>query len=182
MKIISLLNAIWANQRRNFSHPLPAVFSPAILLLLCSYAAIAQDADSHVMASTEAAQKAAVSPIRYSGILYSASNRRDPFLNPLLRSKEKRTDTEQDRGTPPPGIGGTYISQAKLQGISIRDKGRLAIVRGADDRAYFLREGDRLFDGYIKKIESDFITLVLETRMQSGKVITREVTKRLRTP
>jgi hypothetical protein len=86
------------------------------------------------------------------------------------------------RGLPPPGIAGTYIEQAVLQGISLRGTGRLAVVRGADNRAYFLREGDRLFDGYLKTIDVDSITLVRETRLRSGKILTQDVTKRLRTP
>jgi hypothetical protein len=58
----------------------------------------------------------------------------------------------------------------------------MAIVRGADTRAYFLKEGDRLFDGYLKTIGIDSITLVRETKMRSGKTLTQNVTKRLRTP
>jgi hypothetical protein len=106
-----------------------------------------------------------------------------PFLNPLLLAKKaKPSDEEESRGTPPPGIAGTYIAQAVLQGTSIRADGRMAIVRGADTRAYFVKEGDRLFDGYLKTIASDSITLIRETKMRSGKILTQDVTKRLRTP
>ncbi len=181
MTIICLLKAFRPNTYRGFSLGMLRFLYPAILMTLFFNPAMAQETEPIVMASTDAAQKAAVSPIRYSKIIYHASSQRDPFLNPLLLPK-KQEDTEEVRGAPPPGIAGTYISQAKLQGISIRSDGRMAVVRGADNRAYFLREGDRLFDGYLKNIESDFITLVHETRMKSGRVITREVTKRLRTP
>jgi hypothetical protein len=120
---------------------------------------------------------------KVSGILYKSGNRRDPFLNPLLLKKnQKPEDEELPRGVPPPGIAGTYIAQAVLQGTAVRGDGRIAIVRGADTRAYFLKEGDKLFDGFVKSIESDSITLVRETRMKSGKTITQDVTKRLRTP
>jgi len=118
----------------------------------------------------------------YADITFRSSNRRDPFLNPLLRKKESSRDQAIDRGIAPPGIAGTFIEEAELKGISIREKGRLAIVRGNGNRAYFLREGDRLFDGYLKTIHRDSITLVRETRMRSGKVLTQEVTKKLRTP
>jgi hypothetical protein len=114
---------------------------------------------------------------------YKLSNRRDPFFNPLLVKKNaKNEDEEVSRGTPPPGIGGTYIAQAGLLGISMRDNTKTAVVRGADARAYFLKEGDRLFDGYLKSIEDDSITLVRETKMRSGKILTQEVVKRLKTP
>lgn len=117
-------------------------------------------------------------------IAYNPGNRRDPFLNPLpYRKKSGQLDDEEvERGAAPPGIAGTYIAQAVLLGISMRDEGRLAVVRGADSRAYFLREGDRLFDGYVRKIDNGSITLVRETKMKSGKILTQEVTKQLRKP
>ena len=129
-----------------------------------------------------AIKKAVESPIHFTGVRYNSGNRRDPFLNPIDLSKgSKPVDEELAHGLAPPGIAGTYIAQATLQGISIQDSGRVAVVRGADARAYFLREGDRLFDGYLKAIESDSITLVRETKMKSGKTLTQDVTKRLRT-
>ncbi|MBN2319565.1 MAG: hypothetical protein JXR49_10835 [Acidobacteria bacterium] len=118
----------------------------------------------------------------YTGIAYSPSNLRDPFLNPLLKKPGNEGDQEIDRGLPPPGIAGTFIEEAVLKGISIKEDGRLAIVKGSGNRAYFLREGDRLFDGYLKEIYRDSIKLVREIKMRSGKIITQEVTKRLRTP
>jgi len=118
----------------------------------------------------------------YAGISFKPSNRRDPFLNPLVKKKDSDVDQEIDRGLPPPGIAGTFIAEAVLKGVSIREKGRLAIVKGSGNRAYFLREGDKLFDGYLKTIHRDSITLVRERKMRSGKIITQEVIKRLRTP
>jgi hypothetical protein len=128
-------------------------------------------------------KKTAESPINYSGIPYKPGNRRDPFWNPAKqKTSSKNEDEEISRGLPPPGIAGTYIAQAILEGISIREDRLTAIVRGSDKRAYFLREGDRLFDGYLKTIQEDSITLVRETKMRSGKTLTQDVTKRLRTP
>jgi Tfp pilus assembly protein PilP len=152
-----------------------------ITTLLC-YPLIAQDAKQDTIAGQQIT--AAEAPIRYSEVRYQSGNRRDPFLNPLLLKKKAKPldDEEIDRGLPPPGIAGTYIAQAKLQGITSRDSGRVAVVRGADSRAYFLRVGDRLFDGFVKEIQNDSITLVRETRMRSGKTLTQDVTKRLRTP
>ena len=129
-------------------------------------------------------KKSAEAPIKYADVLYRSGSRRDPFLNPLLfKKKEKASgDEEIARGLPPPGIAGTYIAQATLQGIAIRDDGRIAVIRGSDSRAYFLKAGDKLFDGYLKEIQNDSVTLVRETKLRSGKVLTQDVTKRLRTP
>jgi hypothetical protein len=118
----------------------------------------------------------------FARVSFNPSNMRDPFLNPLLKKKEVEGDREIDRGLPPHGIAGTFIAEAELKGISIRSNSRLAIVKGSGNRAYFLREGDRLFDGYLKTIHRDSITLVRETKMRSGKVMAQEVTKKLRTP
>ncbi len=84
-------------------------------------------------------------------------------------------------GFRPPELPELIISQAVLQGTAVRDDGRVAIVRGADNRAYFLKEGDKLFDGYLKSIDFNFITLVRETKLKSGKTLTQDVIKRLRT-
>lgn len=151
-----------------------------IPLFLCS-SLFAQQAK--VAMQNSQPQKRVEAAIKVSGIPYRPGNRRDPFLNPLLLKKApKQDDEEVSLGLPPSGISGTYIAQAVLQGTSVRDGGRIAILRGADTRAYFLKEGDRLFDGYLKSIETDSITLVRETRLKSGRTLTQDVTKRLRTP
>ena len=143
---------------------------------------IAQNVKQNIGADAGQTTKVVESPIRYTEVLYRSGNHRDPFLNPLLFKKDIVADEELGRGLPPPGIAGTSISQATLQGIVLRDDERVAVVRGADHRAYFIREGDRLFDGYLKAIQIDFITLVRETKMRSGKTLTQDVVKRLRTP
>jgi hypothetical protein len=159
-----------------------------LAFLFCSLllnSGLAQDAKQRSADNAPSPQKTVEPSTRNTGISFNPSNRRDPFLNPLQYSKKnvkQNEDEEESRGTPPPGIGGTLISQATLQGISIRRTGKLAVIRGADGRAYFLKEGDRLFDGYVRTIEADSITLVRETRMKSGKVLTQDVVKRLRTP
>lgn len=143
------------------------------VLLACT--AAAQDARTPVPKS-----RMVEIPSTVAGIRYNSGSRRDPFLSPV-EPKKAPVDEEESRGTPPPGIAGTPIEKALLQGVSIRDTGRIAVIRGADGRAYFLREGDQLFDGYLKTIDIDSITLVRETRMRSGKVRHQAVTKRLRT-
>ncbi|MEJ2245247.1 MAG: hypothetical protein P8Y80_04025 [Acidobacteriota bacterium] len=143
--------------------------------------ATAQDVNSN--AGSEQTESAKSTRLNYAGVSFIPDNRRDPFLNPLLKKAGAAGDQEIDRGLPPPGIAGTYIAEAVLKGVSIRETGRrLAIVKGSGNLAYFLREGDRLFDGYLKAIHRDSITLVRERKMRSGKIITQEVIKRLRTP
>jgi len=117
-------------------------------------------------------------------VLYAPDNRRDPFLHlapPKTVITKAAEDEEVKRGAQPPGIEGTFIDNAGFEGILTRsDNRRMAIIRSADKRAYFLREGDRLFDGYLKTIDKDSVVFVRETLMRSGKTLTQEVTKRLR--
>lgn len=127
--------------------------------------------------------KTAEAPTQYNVIPYVSDNRYDPFFNPKhYRKNTTQVDEEISRGIPPPGIAGTYIAQAGLEGITIGNSRRIAIVRGTDSRGYFLKEGDRLFDGYLKSIREDSIIFVRETKMRSGKMLTQDITKRLRTP
>jgi Tfp pilus assembly protein PilP len=122
------------------------------------------------------------SPVVYAGIRYQSGNRRDPFLNLLLLKKAQKPlqDPEEPRGQPPPGIGGMFIAQVSLLGIASQEGEPTAIFRGTDKRAYFLRQGDKLFDGPITKIDAEAVTLIRETRFKSGKVLKQEVIKRLR--
>jgi hypothetical protein len=145
--------------------------------------ALDQDAKPKTLANAGQANKAAEAPIKYTGARFQSGNRRDPFLNPsFLKKKAKQQDDEEiARGLPPPGIAGTYIAQAVFQGVTLRESSKVAVIRGADSRAYFIRAGDRLFDGYLKDIQNDSITFVRETKLKSGKTLTQDVTKRLRT-
>lgn len=152
-------------------------------LLYCPSMSAAKK-DSAPPVSVDKMKTEVKSPNQYTGVRYNSGKRRDPFINPLLVKKsDKRPDDEEiSRGAPPAGIGGTYIAQATLKGIAIRDSEKTAILLGSDSRAYFLRIGARLFDGYLKEIHDDSVTLVRETKMKSGKILTQDVIKRLRTP
>ncbi len=133
-------------------------------------------------AGTSKSAQDAEKPAAAGTARYQSLGRRDPFLDPLLIEKKVEVDEVLSLGQPPPGIAGTYIAQASLAGISSSPDRDTAVMRGADKRVYFLREGDRLFDGYLKQIDVDSVTLVQETKFRSGKSQTQQVVKRLRTP
>ncbi len=129
------------------------------------------------------AQRNVEAVIQPSGVLYESGGRRDPFLCPIVPKKSSNNpDEELPRGQQPPGIGGMFMAQVKLLGIVAGNGTPTAVLQGTDQRAYFLQEKDKLFDGYIKTIEPDAVILIRETKLRSGKLITQEVTKRLRTP
>jgi hypothetical protein len=154
-----------------------------LLLMLIVTSVTPQDAKQVSMNKSAYAEKAVEFPTDQVGIRYISNNRRDPFLNPLrLRKKSKKDHEEMARSLPPPGIAGTCIDDLSFEGTSLRDDRRLAIIRSADNRAHFLEEGARLFDGYLKTIQTDSIILIRETRLRSGKILAQVVTKRLRKP
>lgn len=140
--------------------------------------------DEAAKAAREAEDPALVeSPALYREARYEPMSRRDPFLNPLLlKPKEGRTDEELPRGPAVPGIAGMYIGQVRLLGTSIGDESQTAVFEGTDRRVYFLRAGDRLYDGFVKSIGAEAVVLVRETRFRSGNTTNEEITKRLRTP
>ncbi len=165
--------------------PAWALVAAALLLLTLPATAWCENAPSPKVTSPKqpVASKPAAEALPKAGVRYDSGNRRDPFLNPLrLKKAAEDLNEEVGRGTPPPGISGMYIEEVALLGVSSRSDGRTAVFRGPDKRAYFLQPGDKLFDGYLKNIGPDSVLLVRETKLKSGKVLTQDVQKRLRTP
>ena len=158
------------------------IFTPLSLILLLP-GVFGQSRAAKQSAKPEGSIPVLEAPEGYSGVKYQSEKRRDPFLSPLSTKKNSGpVDEEESRGQAPPGIAGTLIAKAALLGISRSTEGQTAVFRGADKRAYFLQEGDRLFDGYLKKIDVDSVLMVRETKFRSGKTLTEQVVKKLRTP
>ena len=75
--------------------------------------------------------------------------RRDPFESLLGRQGSKGT------GPLPPGKLGLQVSTLRLDGIVRSPNGMIAVVSNPQSRTYFLREGDRLYDGSVESKQSD---------------------------
>ena len=58
----------------------------------------------------------------------------------------------------------------------------IAVVVNGLNKAYFLRENDPVFNGYVVKITGDSIIFKETIQDQLGKPLTREVTKKITTP
>lgn len=102
-------------------------------------------------------------------------NRRDPFA-PLL-AKEAAAN-----GTPlnlPPGKPGLMIGSLHIDGIVNGPNGMIAIVSNPQQRVYFLREGDHLYDGQVEHITMDGISFHQTGKDPFGNAVEREVAKRL---
>ena len=102
-------------------------------------------------------------------------SRRDPF-SPLL-AKEAAGN-----GTPlnlPPGKPGLMVGSLHIDGIVNGPNGMIAIVSNPQQRVYFLREGDHLYDGQVEHITMDGISFHQTGKDPFGNAVEREVAKRL---
>jgi Tfp pilus assembly protein PilP len=107
---------------------------------------------------------------------YSAAGRRDPFISPVVShiagggsgcSSGKRC---------------LAVDQIILTGIVKSETGMIAVVVNSMNKAYFLRENDPVFNGYVVKITGDSIIFNQTVEDKLGKPFTREVTKKIATP
>jgi len=105
---------------------------------------------------------------------WSMSGKRDPFISPVVNH-----------------AGGSGCSTGKkcleigainLRGVVHSDAGFIAVVTNSLNKAYFLRENDPVFDGYVVKITGDSIVFKETLQDRLGKTFTREVTKKITTP
>lgn len=130
---------------------------------------------------TKAAPKATDSKAENSGddtekkqTYATGAGRRDPFVSPIVQH-----------------IGGSgcntgkrclAIDQILLKGIIKSEGGMIAVVVNSADKAYFLRENDPVFNGYVVKITGDSVVFQETFQDRLGKMGTREVTKKITVP
>jgi hypothetical protein len=101
--------------------------------------------------------------------------RRDPFDTLLTKSRPGNAGPENL----PPGKAGLIIETLRIDGIVHSPNAMIAIVSNAQQRVYFLREGDKLYDGSVEKIALDAISFQEIGKDAFGKPLERTVTKRL---
>ncbi len=101
--------------------------------------------------------------------------RRDPFDTLLTKARAGNAAPENL----PPGKAGLIVESLRIDGIVHSGNGMIAIVSNAQQRVYFLREGDKLYDGSVDKIALDGISFHEIGKDAFGKPLERVVTKRL---
>lgn len=116
-------------------------------------------------------QETEVAPGGYS---YNPQGRRDPFVSLLKPVSE----TGLGR-TRPQGIEGLLIQELALRGI-VRDRvGFVAMLAGTDGKSYFVKVGQRVFDGVITAVDAATVTFRQEVTDPLATVKTRDVKKTL---
>ncbi|HEV2114966.1 MAG TPA: hypothetical protein VGR48_03000 [Terriglobales bacterium] len=102
------------------------------------------------------------------------SYKRDPFISPVVTR-----------------VGGSGCSSVKrclsadsisLRGVVRSHEGMIAVVVNSANKAYFLRENDPIFNGYVAKITDDSMVLRETVEDVLGRKSTRDVVKKLFVP
>jgi hypothetical protein len=103
------------------------------------------------------------------------TGRRDPFISPVVSRSMLGSGCSAGKKC-------LSIGQIDLKGVVKSDAGMIAVVVNALNKAYFLRENDPVFNGYVVKITGDSIVFKETVQDRLGKPFTREVTKKITTP
>jgi Tfp pilus assembly protein PilP len=106
---------------------------------------------------------------------YSAAGRRDPFISPVVSHSVTGSGCSSGKRC-------LAVDQIILTGIVKSETGMIAVVVNSLNKAYFLRENDPVFNGYVVKITGDSIIFNQTFEDKLGKPFTREVTKKIATP
>jgi Tfp pilus assembly protein PilP len=134
---------------------------------------VATNAKAHVSkVSTAAPADSAASATAPDAKVDPVQAKRDPF-QPLV------SNTKPAHGPLPPGKAGLVIGSVRVDGTVKSPSGMLAVVSNEEQRVYFIREGDRLYDGDVEKIGLDGVTFKENSKDAFGKPVERMVTKRI---
>jgi Tfp pilus assembly protein PilP len=122
-----------------------------------------------------AAKKAAPTPAADTEATASLEPvaKRDPFA-PLISDRK-----ESGAMNLPPGKAGLVIATMRVDGAVRSAMGMIAIVSNPSNSVYFIREGDRLYDGDVEKIGLDGVTFRENSKDAFGHAVERTVTKRI---
>jgi hypothetical protein len=104
---------------------------------------------------------------------WAMSGKRDPFFSPVVQQQGSGCST---------GKKCLEIGTINLRGVVKSDSGFIAVVTNNLNKAYFLRENDPVFNGYVVKITGDSVVFQETIQDKLGKAFTREVVKRIFTP
>jgi Tfp pilus assembly protein PilP len=126
------------------------------------------------VAGEKAQNEQPIVPDSVSESKYAANGRRDPFLSPVV--------TQAGGSGCSTGKKCLDIGTINLRGVVRAESGFIAVVSNGLNKAYFLRENDPVFNGYVVKITGDSIVFQETLQDRLGKSFTREVVKKISAP
>ena len=133
-------------------------------------------ADKSASESVASKTDALVEP---AGFTYNPEGRRDPFLSLVRRGVDPRGAGQATR---PGGLAGLSVAEVTLRGTVRSREGFVAILQGADQRAYIVRPGDKLADGTIRTVTQNDVVILEQVNDPLSLDKQREVRKVLRQP
>jgi Tfp pilus assembly protein PilP len=104
---------------------------------------------------------------------WAMNGKRDPFFSPVVQQGGSGCST---------GKKCLEIGNINLRGVVKSEAGFIAVVTNNLNKAYFLRENDPVFNGYVVKITGDSVVFQETVQDKLGKPFTREIVKRIFTP
>jgi Tfp pilus assembly protein PilP len=133
---------------------------------------VAKDAKAAATPATDATKAAETKP-KAEDKKWAMSGKRDPFFSPVVQQGGSGCST---------GKKCLEIGNINLRGVVKSDTGFIAVVTNSLNKAYFLRENDPVFNGYVVKITNDSVVFQETVEDKLGKSFTREVVKRIYIP
>lgn len=184
--VVIASSALWA---QNAQPSAPAASSstkpaPAAKSATASTAATAKPATAKTTAKTKKkSSNAAAAPKANVATNVATSKpkhavgpgKRDPFVSPV----QTQTNGPINCGT---GKRCLVLDQTKLEGIVKAPNGMIAVVSNNANKAYFLRENDPVYNGYVMRITPDSVVFQETITDRLGKKSTREVVKKVNAP
>jgi AMIN domain len=154
---------------------------PAVSLAPKTTAKTAVNIDTKVVALAKPAAPAAEAPAKPAEAAkpkpedkkWAMNGKRDPFFSPVVQQQGSGCST---------GKKCLEINGINLRGVVKSDNGFIAVVTNNIGKAYFLRENDPVFNGYVVKITGDSVVFQETVQDKLGKTSTHEVVKRIFTP
>jgi Tfp pilus assembly protein PilP len=104
---------------------------------------------------------------------WAMNGKRDPFFSPVVQQGGSGCST---------GKKCLEINAINLRGVVKSDNGFIAVVTNNIGKAYFLRENDPVFNGYVVRITGDSVVFEETVQDKLGKTSTHEVVKKIFTP
>jgi Tfp pilus assembly protein PilP len=150
----------------------------AMLLLMACGAWTQASAAQKPAPSAPAAKPKAAAPekAKKAPASKAAAGKRDPFVSlAVVRAQQIGASC----GT---GKRCLVIDQVELKGVVKTPNGMIAMVENTAKKAYFLRENDPVFNGYVLKITGDSVIFKESTTDNQGRTVTRDVVKRVSAP
>ena len=160
----------------------PAAKAPAVKAVAVPVKADIKQQPVKTVVAAKASPFAAAVPVKVAeapkhpkpeGKKWAMTGSRDPFFSPVVQQHGSGCAT---------GKKCLEIGAINVRGVVKSDTGFIAVVTNNLNKAYFLRENDPVFNGYVVKITGDSVVFQETIQDKLGKSFTREVVKRILAP